>query len=77
LTWLRKSSQTPALRNITLETGTQYRYQPVGACGGALLAKLIVWQCKSLFFAVGAVAGKECCLVADDALSAILRSYVP
>lgn len=65
-------------RDIALESwDTQYRYQPVGAVGGDYCDLIVLGDGKSLFFAVGDVAGKG---VAASLLmmhlSAILRSLL-
>lgn len=47
------------VRDIALENwDTQYRYQPVGAVGGDYCELILLDSGKSLFFAVGDVAGK-------------------
>jgi phosphoserine phosphatase RsbU/P len=65
-------------RDIALESwDTQYRYEPVGAVGGDYCELIVLGDGKSLFFAVGDVAGKGVAaslLMAH--LSAIFRSLL-
>uniref|UniRef100_Q020R1 Serine phosphatase n=1 Tax=Solibacter usitatus (strain Ellin6076) TaxID=234267 RepID=Q020R1_SOLUE len=56
---------------------TQYRYQPVGAVGGDYCELIILGDGKSLFFAVGDVAGKGVAAsLLMTHLSAIFRSLL-
>lgn len=70
------------VRDITLELwDTQYRYQPVGAVGGDYCELIVLDNgpdnAKSLFFAVGDVAGKGVAAsLLMTHLSAILRSLL-
>lgn len=72
-----QSKLLPA-KDIVLENwDTQYRYEPVGAVGGDYCELIVLGDGKSLFFAVGDVAGKG---VAPSLLmthlSAIFRSLI-
>ena len=65
-------------RDIALEHWqTQYRYQPVGAVGGDYCELIVLGDGKSLFFAVGDVAGKGVAAsLLMTHLSAIFRSLL-
>jgi len=65
-------------RDIALEHWqTQYRYQPVGAVGGDYCELIVLDDGKSLFFAVGDVAGKGVAAsLLMTHLSAIFRSLL-
>jgi phosphoserine phosphatase RsbU/P len=65
-------------RDIALEDwDTQYRYEPVGAVGGDYCELIVPDNGKSLFFAVGDVAGKGVAAsLLMTHLSAILRSLL-
>jgi sigma-B regulation protein RsbU (phosphoserine phosphatase) len=65
-------------RDIALEHWqTQYRYQPVGAVGGDYCELIVLGDDKSLFFAVGDVAGKGVAAsLLMTHLSAIFRSLL-
>jgi len=64
--------------DIAVETwDTQYRYQPVGAVGGDYCELIALQDGKSLFFAVGDVAGKGVAAsLLMTHLSAIFRSLL-
>jgi sigma-B regulation protein RsbU (phosphoserine phosphatase) len=66
------------LRDIILENwDPQYRYQPVGAVGGDYCELIVLGNGKSLFFAVGDVAGKGVAAsLLMTHLSAIFRSLL-
>jgi sigma-B regulation protein RsbU (phosphoserine phosphatase) len=63
---------------MALETwDTQYRYEPVGAVGGDYCDLIVLGDGKSLFFAVGDVAGKGVAAsLLMTHLSAIFRSLL-
>lgn len=65
-------------RDIALESwDTQYRYEPVGAVGGDYCELIVLSDGKSLFFAVGDVAGKGVAAsLLMTHLSAIFRSLL-
>jgi sigma-B regulation protein RsbU (phosphoserine phosphatase) len=65
-------------RDIALEGwDTQYRYEPVGAVGGDYCELIVLTDGKSLFFAVGDVAGKGVAAsLLMTHLSAIFRSLL-
>jgi len=65
-------------RDVTAETwDTQYRYQPVGVVGGDYCELIVLGDGKSLFFAVGDVAGKGVAAsLLMTHLSAIFRSLL-
>ena len=65
-------------RDIALESwDTQYRYEPVGAVGGDYCELIVPGDGKSLFFAVGDVAGKGVAAsLLMTHLSAIFRSLL-
>ncbi|MGB9455057.1 MAG: SpoIIE family protein phosphatase [Bryobacteraceae bacterium] len=65
-------------RDIALEGwDTQYRYEPVGAVGGDYCELIVLDDGKSLFFAVGDVAGKGVAAsLLMTHLSAIFRSLL-
>jgi sigma-B regulation protein RsbU (phosphoserine phosphatase) len=65
-------------RDIALENwDTQYRYEPVGAVGGDYCELIVLGDGKSLFFAVGDVAGKGVAAsLLMTHLSAIFRSLL-
>ena len=65
-------------RDIDLETwDMQYRYEPVGAVGGDYCELIVLGDGKSLFFAVGDVAGKGVAAsLLMTHLSAIFRSLL-
>lgn len=65
-------------RDLTLENwDTHYRYQPVGAVGGDYCELILLDQGRSLFFAVGDVAGKGVAAsLLMTHLSAIFRSLL-
>jgi sigma-B regulation protein RsbU (phosphoserine phosphatase) len=66
------------LRDIAPENwDTQYRYQPVGVVGGDYCELIVLGEGKSLFFAVGDVAGKGVAAsLLMTHLSAIFRSLL-
>src|SRR5215467_10917912 len=66
------------LRDIALENwDTEYRYQPVGVVGGDYCELIVLSNDKSLFFAVGDVAGKGVAAsLLMTHLSAIFRSLL-
>jgi sigma-B regulation protein RsbU (phosphoserine phosphatase) len=66
------------LRDIALESwDTQYRYEPVGAVGGDYCELIVLGDGKSIFFAVGDVAGKGVAAsLLMTHLSAIFRSLL-
>jgi sigma-B regulation protein RsbU (phosphoserine phosphatase) len=66
------------LRDIALESwDARYRYLPVGAVGGDYCELIVLGDGKSIFFAVGDVAGKGVAAsLLMTHLSAIIRSLV-
>ena len=65
-------------RDVALESwDTEYRYEPVGAVGGDYCDMVVLGDGKSLFFAVGDIAGKGVAAsLLMTHLSAIIRSLL-